>query len=92
MNEYWAAFICLCFACVIFIAVACLPGCATSNRPNLDIDLWAADSANQRITRSQKEGSSISCQDQKFDDYMCLSYSDFIKLMDLIGSCKEWES
>lgn len=90
MNDSVAALLYLLMAVAAFIVFMSVPGCASGVRPRADLEFWAGDSASQSIQRAQESGSQISCNNPKFDDYVCLNYSDFLTLSDLIGSCKTW--
>jgi hypothetical protein len=63
-----------------------LSGCETA-KPKLDVNYWAGDAAKAGISRSQT-ASSLSCSDPKFDEFVCLSAPDFMKLTEVLGACQ----
>lgn len=92
MTNQGAALVCLGIAAGIFTWY--FTGCVTV-KPNLDIQSWAGDSQHSGITRAQDENkpdkkATLSCHDPAFNDYVCLSGTDFSKVTDLISQCKEW--
>ncbi len=62
--------------------------CATVP-PKVDVKIWAGDSKNAGLTRSQ-DNETIKCTDPRVDRLAGLSYEDVRKLFDLIWSCKSW--
>ena len=60
--------------------------CDATEKPELKVTLWAGDSAHSSITRSQ-ENRRIYCNDPVFDDYVCMTYSDYESIVRLWDSC-----
>lgn len=63
-----------------------LSGCETAP-PKMDVKFWAGDSAKAGITRAQN-ASTLSCSDPKFDEFVCLSGPDFVKLSESFAGCE----
>lgn len=60
--------------------------------PKWDGKLWAGDSQSASIMRSQ-ENAAIACSSVQFDDYVCMSYSDFKSWVETyINGCKKWNA
>ena len=69
--------------------VLLLDGCR-GRPPKLDWQIYAGDSSDGSIKRSQA-GQVISCSDPKFDDYLAISYEDFKRsMLKVMSSCKVW--
>jgi hypothetical protein len=89
-DETIAALFCLGLAIVILLTVSILPGCQSAP-PSPDVTFYAGDSRTSSVVRSQVPSSTISCSDPKFDDYVCVSNSDMLKITSIMGGqCKQW--
>ena len=77
-----------------FLAGASLPiilGLSQCNpRPEWNAKFWAGDSQYGSIRRAQ-DHEIIECMDPRFDDYVCMTYDDIMKLeKEVLNRCESW--
>lgn len=59
-------------------------------RPDWTAKFWAGDSKTQSILRAQ-DNESIPTESPEFDNYVCLTYEDVLKLeTEVLSNCKKW--
>lgn len=87
MTERGGAFVCLFLALSVFFFLFILQGCETTSKPRFDLKFWAGDSVTKSIVRSQVP-QSIACSDAQFDQFVCISQVDMLKLSDKLSACK----
>jgi hypothetical protein len=72
-----------------------ITSCTSGPIPKWDGKLWAGDSKNAGITRSQESDpaqKTIKANDPRFDDYVAMSYGDFRLFMaTYVYGCKTWK-
>ena len=66
----------------------------TSLPPNWDGKLWKADHVTESIIWKDSQGDfyQIDTNDPEFDDFVCTSVDDYLKIVRIIDSCRNWES
>lgn len=76
----------LLIAPLLFMAHMC-----KTTPPSVDVKIYAADSATQSIQRSQ-DNEIIYTNSSEFDNYMCMTYEDYKKLVETyLNNCKAWD-
>lgn len=65
--------------------------CQTGNRPNWNAEFWAGHSLGGSIVRDQDE-QELLCTAPEFDDFVCLTYDDLLKLeTEVLSKCERWQ-
>lgn len=88
-KEFIIAISCFTFGFLLVIGLLAFSGCQTPPMPPIDVTFWSGDSSQSGITRSQ-ENVTIQCNNPKFDEYVCLTYSDIQRIYDTMLECKQW--
>ena len=65
------------FLSVNFLLLVSAASCEA--RRGVELKLYAGDSKTQSIV-SKKRKEKISCSAERFNDYVCMSYEDFVKM------------
>jgi hypothetical protein len=78
-----------CFFLGITIILLILTQGCSSNIPAIDVTLWAGNSTQESISRSQSN-QNLLCKDPDFDNYVCMTYSDLQKVYETMLKCKQW--
>ena len=61
------------------------------NRPNWNAKFFAADHTTLTIVREQSD-ELVYCEEPKFDEYVCLTYEDLMRLeTDVLSKCEKWQ-
>jgi len=77
-----------CFA--LSVSLLFIEGCG-GRIPSWDGKIFAGDSEREALVRAQSN-EVIECKDNRFDDYMCMSYDDLKKFYETyVLGCKEWK-
>ena len=64
-----------------WLVLSLLVGCATTVPIPPDVRIWQGWPKDDAIVRTQ-EAATLKCVDPKFQDFVCLQWDDFMKILD----------
>lgn len=73
----------------IFLILSISLAACNNKIPVWDAHFYAGNSRTGSIDRAQS-GQSISCEDPRMDQMVCLSYADLKKGYNILLQCKDW--